>query len=160
MANTYKLASFLIVLGLFIASCGPTEKPAKVDKAAETERKIVELIKPKILNKAIPIGECVITHYCICEKCCGKTPDHPAYGITKSGRKAWPWISVAVDESVIPLGSEVIIDYGGGNIKHYMADDTGSAIKGNRIDVCVNDHQTALGLGIKTGKVYYKSNLK
>ena len=34
------------------------------------------------------------------------------------------------------------------------ADDTGGAIKGTRIDVCVADHETALQLGMRTATVY------
>ncbi|MDE1550016.1 3D domain-containing protein [Jeotgalibaca caeni] len=50
---------------------------------------------------------------------------------------------IAVDPSVIPLGSTVIVPgYG-----TYIAGDTGSAIQGNRIDVHITDLNTAVAFG-------------
>ncbi|HLR21495.1 MAG TPA: 3D domain-containing protein [Tissierellaceae bacterium] len=66
----------------------------------------------------------------------GKKPGDSGYGITTSGTKAKHG-SVAVDPSVIPLGTKLYIesldgtpDYG-----HAIAADTGGAIKGNKIDL-------------------------
>lgn len=66
----------------------------------------------------------------------GKTPDHPQYGITRSGTKVKPGV-VAVDPKVIPLGTKLYVkslddtpDYG-----FASAEDTGGAIKGNKIDL-------------------------
>ena len=64
-------------------------------------------------------------------------------------------MSVAVDPSVIPLGSTVLIDYGDGIIHDYVADDTGSGVKGKHIDVCVEDHETAIELGLKRATVWF-----
>lgn len=154
MINTYKLISFLIALMMFGAVIYEqrTASIEEIPVAVEEQVKVEEL---NILDQATRVGKCTVTYYCICEKCCGKSPDHPAYGITKSGRTAIAGISVAVDESIIPLGSKVIIDYGNGDIRYHRADDTGSMIKGNRIDVCVWDHQKALELGKKTAMIYY-----
>lgn len=113
-----------------------------------------ELIEQALLQNAVKIENVTMTHYCICKKCCGKSPDDPGYGITASGRKATPYVSVAVDPDVIPLGSDVLVDYGDGDIKYYRADDTGGAVKSNHIDLCVSDHQEALNLGVKTVTVW------
>lgn len=121
-------------------------------EAAEEEQKSEV---PYPLDGAQLLGQAKITHYCICQKCCGKSPDHPAYGITASGRPAVPNVSVAVDRSLIPLGSEVLIDYGDGVIHTYSADDTGSGVDGKHIDVCSVDHQTAWDLGVKTAEVWF-----
>ena len=129
------------------------EAPAKTEAEPVVEEPAEE--KASMLDNAQCLGEAKITHYCVCEKCCGKTPDHPAYGITASGRTAVPGASVAVDPSLIPLGSEVLIDYGDGVIHTYSADDTGGGVKGNHIDVCSTDHQTALTLGVKTAEVWF-----
>ncbi len=96
------------------------------------------------------------THYCICEKCCGKKPDHPAYGLTASGRRAEPGVTVAVDPKVIPLGSTVHVDFGDGVDHVFRADDTGGAIKGNRLDICMGSHQEALNGGVKEVKVWWE----
>lgn len=92
------------------------------------------------------LGKFKITHYCACTKCCGAN----AQGITASGKRVQVGKTIAVDPKVIKLGSQVYIDgYG------YMeAQDTGSAIKGNIIDVYVESHQEALNLGVQYKDVY------
>lgn len=109
-----------------------------------------DLIEEALLSSATRIDNVTITHYCTCKKCCGKSD-----GITASGRQAVQNVTVAVDPKVIPLGSDVLMDYGDGEIHYYRADDTGGAIKGNHIDLCVSDHQTALNLGVRTATVYW-----
>lgn len=77
------------------------------------------------------------TAYCACEKCCGKTD-----GITATGTKATAGRTIAVDPSVIPYGTEVII-----NGHTYVAEDCGGAIKGNSIDIYFDSHAEALEFG-------------
>ncbi|PGY07734.1 3D domain-containing protein, partial [Bacillus sp. AFS031507] len=56
---------------------------------------------------------------------------------------------IAVDPSVIPLGSKVYVEgYG-----EATAADTGGAIKGNRIDVFIPAEQDAINFGVKQLKV-------
>lgn len=81
----------------------------------------------------------------------GKTPDDPAYGITSSGKKAKEGRTIAVDPNVIPIGTQVYIE----GIGVRTAEDTGSAIKGAKIDVFMNDVNEALEFGVKKNvKVY------
>ena len=112
-----------------------------------------EKIEAALLAKSHRIDNVTVTHYCVCEECCGKSPDHPAYGVTASGRMAAPYVSVAVDPSVIQLGADVLVAYGDGEIYYYRADDTGP--KGNHIDLCVSSHEEALRLGVQTATVYW-----
>lgn len=56
---------------------------------------------------------------------------------------------IAVDPSVIPLGTEVYVE-GYGNA---IAGDTGGAIKGNKIDVFIPSHSEAMSWGRKTVNV-------
>ena len=107
-------------------------------------------IEKSLLEKANKIEDVKVSHYCCCVKCCGKDD-----GITYSGVKATPGVTVAVDTSIIPLGSDVLVDYGDGIINYYRADDTGSAIKGNKLDLCVSSHQEAINLGVRTATVYW-----
>ena len=65
-----------------------------------------ENIQNALLAKANKIEDVKVTHYCCCVKCCGKDD-----GITYSGVKATPGVTVAVDTSIIPLGSDVLVDY-------------------------------------------------
>jgi len=83
------------------------------------------------------IGECTVTAYCPCESCCGRWAD----GVTATGLPAGPGV-VAVDESVIPLGSTVIIDG-----QKYLAADTG--VQGLHVDVCCSSHQEAEAFGAR-----------
>ena len=107
-------------------------------------------IEQALLAKANKIEDVKVTHYCCCVKCCGKDD-----GITYSGVKATPGVTVAVDTSIIPLGADVLVDYGDGVINYYRVDDTGSAIKGNELDLCVSSHQEAINLGVRTATVYW-----
>ena len=69
---------------------------------------------------------------------CGKYPGNPTYGITFSGTKAVKGRTIAVDPKVIPLGSSVYIKFPEEYEKlngWYIAEDTGSKVKGNIIDV-------------------------
>lgn len=86
-----------------------------------------------------------ITAYCPCTTCCGPN----ATGTTASGVQATANHTIAVDKDVIPLGTHVWIDG-----KEYVAEDTGGAIKGNRIDIFFNSHQEALNYGVRTKTVY------
>lgn len=86
---------------------------------------------------------------------CGKSPSHPGYGITATGRKAVYGV-VAVDPRVIPLGSKLYIESADGKYVYgtAIAADTGGAIKGNRIDLCFNTRSEALSFGRRNVKVY------
>jgi 3D (Asp-Asp-Asp) domain-containing protein len=86
-------------------------------------------------NKYISLGDdWTITAYCGCSLCCGSNAD----GITASGAKARANHTIAVDTSVIPMGTKVVID---GVV--YTAEDTGSAIVGHKIDVYMEHHEEA-----------------
>lgn len=114
-------------------------------------------IEEALLRRSRRLENVTVSHYCICQRCCGKAPEHPAYGITASGLQATPHVSVAVDPSVIPLGSDVLVDYGDGEIHYYRADDTGAGVKGNHIDLCVSGHEEALQLGLRKATVYWRA---
>lgn len=85
----------------------------------------------------------VITAYCPCVKCCGKSN-----GITASGIKARQGVTVAADKS-IPFGTKIYID----GVGERIVQDRGGAIKGNKIDLFFNDHQPALNFGRQTKQV-------
>lgn len=93
------------------------------------------------------IGE--ITAYCACEKCCGKTPDHPAYGVTASGAYVKPFHTVAAG-SQYPFGTLVQIgDYAPFEDVIFRVEDRfGRAPRPDgRIDVYFECHQEALRFG-------------
>ena len=103
------------------------------------------------------------TAYCLCKKCCGKSPSNPDYGVTASGLKIVPGTGmkvVASDPSVIPLGTKVYIEglYGASDYGYAIVADTGSAIKNLKIDLYMDTHQMALNWGVKNVRVYLLDN--
>lgn len=94
----------------------------------------------------VSIGTFKLTHYCGCRKCCGKWSSGSESDASGAlGTKLTPYVSIAVDRSKIELGT-VLYDACGNK---YIAEDTGSAIKGNKIDLFVGNHDEALKLGVK-----------
>ncbi len=81
-----------------------------------------------------------VTAYCPCPLCCGKGD-----GITSSGQRARPHHTIAVDPSVIPLGATVYLE----GLGIFIAEDTGGAIRGNRIDLFMSGHHQALSFGVR-----------
>jgi len=85
------------------------------------------------------------------EVSCGKYAD----GFTAIGLKAGPGI-IAVDPRVIPMRTKVYVEgYG-----YAIAGHVGSAIKGNRIDVCFNTVREALNFGRRRVRIYILENPK
>lgn len=91
------------------------------------------------------LGVFKITHYCPCSICCGPY----ANGITSTGVTATTNHTIAVDPSVIPYGSKVVI-----NGQVYVAEDCGGAIKKNRIDIYVATHAEGEAKGTYNTEVY------
>jgi peptidoglycan hydrolase CwlO-like protein len=96
------------------------------------------------VNTGKSLGTFRITHYCPCYYCSGGWGNG-----TATGTVATPGRTIAVDPSVIPYGSVVVI-----NGHAYVAEDCGGAIKGNKIDIYVSDHATALSSGVYYAEVY------
>jgi 3D (Asp-Asp-Asp) domain-containing protein len=97
----------------------------------------------------VSLGRFKVTHYCPCEICCGKSD-----GITATGTYATPGRTLAVDPSVIPFGSKVLLKYEDGTTDDYIAEDRGGAIKGNRVDVFMGQHKAALHAGVRYAEVF------
>lgn len=56
-----------------------------------------------------------------------------------------------MDPDVIPLGAEVMID---GQV--YIAEDTGGAIKGNKLDLFVGTEADSVQYGVQQHEVYIR----
>jgi uncharacterized protein YabE (DUF348 family) len=94
------------------------------------------------------------TAYSAGTACTGKSPGDAYYGITASGTRARRvtngYSSIAVDPSVIPIGTRLYVEgYG-----YAIAEDTGGAIKGNTIDVYYDSDSEANSWGVKWVNVY------
>ena len=92
-------------------------------------------------------GECIgtftVTAYCGCEKCSG------GHNKTASGTTPTEGRTIAADTSILPFGSQVVID---GVV--YTVEDRGSGVNGNHIDIFFSTHDKAMAYGSKTVKVY------
>ena len=70
--------------------------------------------------------------------------------LTATGTTLTEGRTIAVDPSVIPLGSRVFIEGFG----VFIAEDVGGAIKGSKIDIAVTTHARANELGVQYANVY------
>lgn len=115
----------------------------------ETDEVVTEPLEIEIVQQApslISLGEFRLTAYCPCKKCCGKDD-----GITATQTIATEGRTVAVDPSIIPYGTVLVIDG-----HEYVAEDCGGAIKGNRIDVYFESHEEALQFGVQYKEIFLK----
>ena len=64
--------------------------------------------------------------------------------------------AIAVDPKVIPLGTRLYIESSDGTYVYGygVASDTGGAIKGSRLDLCMDSYSEAIQFGRRTVKVY------
>jgi len=130
----------------------------------ETEIKSADKIELNFKNVKKTIMKA--TAYDLSIECCGKPRNHPLYGITSSGAKATKGRTVAVDSSVIPLGSKLYIQFPKSFSSLdgiYIAEDTGSKVKGNIIDIFLGEdkigesivHEKADNFGIQMVDVFF-----
>lgn len=137
------------ILGLAIALVIHTSTVNKRFDSIETILDQQNIVQEAPIITDLPyrkLGNFELTWYCPCEKCVGKKKVvRTATGTTPKAQR-----TIAVDPNKIPLGSIVFIEgYG-----YFIAEDTGSAIKANRIDIFVNSHKEALQLGKRHANVY------
>ncbi len=98
---------------------------------------------------------CNATAYDLSFQSCGKWPGDPGYGITASGTYA-KYGTVAVDPRVIPLGTRMYIESADGSFVYgyCVAEDTGGAIKGNKVDLFFNSYNECMQFGRRNVNVY------
>jgi len=105
---------------------------------------------PETKSQKVYAGEFEITYYTAGHESTGKNPGDEAYGITKSGTTVQEGQTIAADWDVLPSGTKVFIE----GIGFRIVEDTGGAIKQNKIDVYVEDVEVAIKLGRHASKVY------
>lgn len=120
---------------------------AKAEENREQAKKEEEARKPKLRS----LGTFTLTAYCTCKKCCGKnSPEVTGKpSRTRSGTTPVQGRTVAVDKNVIPLGTHIFI-----NGHEYVAEDTGSWVEGNDVDIFFNSHKEALIFGVQKAEVF------
>ena len=107
---------------------------------ADEDKEVVKGIytnKTYITYEYVSLGTFTTTGYDACVQCCGNT-----LGITASGIHVHydedGETTCAVDTSVIPFGTRLLI-----NGRVYVAEDRGSAVIGNHVDLYFPTHQEA-----------------
>ena len=125
----------------------------ELDEISETCEVVTEPVN-KIIEKGTKKPDNVINGYEYSKKITMTSTAYTAYCSgtkqrTANGSEAVKGV-VAVDTSVIPLGTKLYISgYG-----YAVAADTGGAIKGNKIDLCMNSYNEAIQWGRRTVDVY------
>lgn len=127
------------------------QSKSHVTHQVELKRELKQEPKQELKQEWKTLGEFKITAYCSCVRCCSiwaknRPLDENGKEIvyTASGERAEAGKTIAVDTSVIPFGTEVRI---GDTV--YTAQDTGSAVKGNIIDIYFDSHEDAVKHGAK-----------
>ena len=161
-----------ILLGFLVTVAVTTANEANEPPVGFTEPisgAVSEMVKvtPVISTAPIPesteptesitsLGEFRITAYCPCEMCCGNwaknrpvDEDGSVQVFTASGDLAVEGVTIAADTSILPFGTEVIID----DVR-YIVQDRGGVIKDNQIDVYFENHQDALEFGVQYKEVF------
>ena len=159
----YICGLFLVVVcGLILGvltqkkETAPTEAKKPTTAVANEEIILQKLPAPKKPPLQY-IGTFTCTAFCPCGQCCGiyaynrpkdENGNDIVYGA--SGQVLTPRKSVAVDPSIIPFGTVLIIDG-----EEYIAQDTGG-FHGYHLDFYFATHDEALAFGRQTKDVYIK----
>ena len=146
----FLLLFWVVLLAALFWICSADFSEQPTEQRARIVENSVESVESTTIEETTEVEyvetKVIVTAYCPCVKCCGKSD-----GITASGTKAIEGRTIAVDPRYIPYGTEVVIDG-----RTYIAEDCGGAIKGNnRIDLFFDSHSEALAFGrqAKTVKV-------
>lgn len=156
----------LLVFMMLLLTLMPGTEPAPDPVPAPSPGPAVQIIPPvQTVEKAEApepsepgppedlhvIENCTVTWYTA--DTCGKTPDHPAYGITASGLPVEEHVTCAVDPEVIPMFSEVYVRYADGSVGRFLATDTG--VKGDWVDIYTSNYDYAVRCGMQSLTVYW-----
>ncbi|WNR43559.1 3D domain-containing protein [Paenibacillus roseipurpureus] len=131
----------------------PVAMPVSQERRQQTSHRFIPKLDSELSKYTVV--EVTATGYSAGKESTGKNPDHPSYGITYSGIKVKrddkALSTIAADTKIFPLGTVLFIPgYGYGVVA-----DTGSAIKGKKIDLYFNTKdQVYKEWGKKTVKVF------
>lgn len=148
------LTAILAVLSMaaLTAPVKSQEQPETAKAAAEAPEDYEnEKIEAALLAEANVIEDCTVTWYTA--DTCGKQPGDTAYGITYSGLPVVEHLTCAVDTDVIPLYSDVFVQYADGTIEQLWATDTG--VTGNAVDIYTPGYDYAIQCGRQSLTVWW-----
>lgn len=143
---------FGLIWGVIIALSlnaifGSTPEPEIVEKRVPVAVPYAVEVPTQViveLNVSDPVYETYeVTAYTAGPESTGKTPDHPAYGITASGEHVRENHTLACPKS-LPFGTRVKIPYFN-NV--FICEDRGGAITEGKLDVYIPDLDEARAFG-------------
>lgn len=135
---------FIILIALLI---GLATNYANKEETQQKQIQQTEINGVTVAGKYL--GKFSISHYCSCPIC----TNTPKGSRTATGHIPREGRTVAVDPKIIPLHSIIYVE----GLGTFVAEDVGGAVKGNHLDIYIDDHQRALNLGTLKGarpKVY------
>jgi 3D (Asp-Asp-Asp) domain-containing protein len=120
-----------------------TEDVASMDEEQSQNQAAAVQVNTSVQEPATPaveaepkrtlLGTYRLTAYCPCQKCCGKSPSDPGYGITACGAKAEEGITVAM--AGLPFGTRIYIE----GLGERIVQDRG--VSNNIIDIFIASHE-------------------
>ena len=121
--------------------------------SSNTNTVVVPKVETTSYGGEVYLGEFSSTSYC------AENRPHPPCNDgtplkTFTGGTPIPYQTVAVDPSVIPLGSKLKVQTSDGVIYTVVANDIGGGVKGKEIDMVLPTHNEALQWGRRTVKVW------
>ena len=151
---SYLIVSAMAFTQLTTPSVTVPKKPMSIEvREVQKETISTEQLEPEVIEVKEPVSLGVYKLTAYCNENYSHICNNGDSSKTATGTTPTPGRTIAVDPSVIPYGSEVII-----NGHTYIAEDCGGAIKGNKIDILFETHQDALNFGIQYAEVFLKEN--
>lgn len=152
--------AYISLMALLVAFLVPTEVSGEdmvevyslnvdgiTDVMTETITEVQEDLENVKLPKYESIGIFITTAYCPCYDCSS------VWGWqTSTGAIAKEGVTIAVDPNVIPYGTVVYIE----GMGEYIAQDCGSAINENDIDIFFESHSVADAWGVQEKEIFIK----
>jgi uncharacterized protein YabE (DUF348 family)/3D (Asp-Asp-Asp) domain-containing protein len=138
-----------------VVSIGTKKKPEVVTLSYSGSPTSAEARTVKLNGQSVKVkrmlNNVTLTAYHAGFASTGKSKGDAGYGVTASGAIVKEGRTIAVDPKVIPIGWWVYIE----GIGFRRAEDTGSAIKGKKIDVYFDSESHVNKFGLKRGYTVY-----
>jgi len=162
----FAIGALMIVLGSYIPTMYSSAAPKAIDELQVAEDQTTnnmlnnepsKKMDSKEHNKNAPSPNLISNKQVMNINATAYAPgphDNGKWGnLTHIGTQVRPGV-IAVDPKVIPLGSKLYIEFADGHGMYGVAEDTGGAIKGNRIDIAMWTIAEAYDFGMQKVKVY------
>lgn len=151
------ILGIMIAFTMFVSSHGQTKNTNEISMSAgvstrATSNKPNKVISRKTKNNMMRSS---YKSYKVSKKMSVSATAYYGDPLTYVGTVPQVGVTIAVDPNVIPLGTRVYIPEFN---KVFIAEDTGSAIKGNKIDIFMNTYSECMNWGIRNLTIYILEN--